>query len=252
MFKTEFQTFQKGDDSIDKYLSRLKSIRDQLIAAGEKISENDLIIATLTGLPREYAIILTIILARESSISLKEFQAQLLNIERDIEGMENTLSHFMAAMYMRGPFSSNFNTNGPRSSTYRNSYGGSQGGGFKKFYNRGKGSNFNQRQRGWQPWSGNNDTRFTIQHECQICQRIGHTALNCFYRHPNSTPNLSECQIRGKHRHIALECYHRGNFAYQCAHPPAFFKCNQTLHINILFLHHFNHHLHIPVLLEMF
>lgn len=73
MLKTEFQTLQKGIDSIDKLLSRLKSIRDQLIVAGEIVSKNDLIIDALAGLPREYAIIRTIILARENTISLKEF-----------------------------------------------------------------------------------------------------------------------------------------------------------------------------------
>lgn len=73
-----------------------------MIDAGEVVSENDLIIVALAGLPREYAIIRTIIFARESSISLKEFRAQLLNTERDIEFMENTLSTFMAAMYVQG------------------------------------------------------------------------------------------------------------------------------------------------------
>lgn len=102
MLKNEFQTLQKGTDSIDKFLSWLKSIRDQLIASGEAISDNDLIIAALAGLPREYAIIRTIILARETSISLKEFCAQLLNTLRDFDNMEHTLSHSMAALYMQG------------------------------------------------------------------------------------------------------------------------------------------------------
>lgn len=75
MLKTEFQTLQKGIDSIDKLLFRLKSIRDQLIVVGEIVSKNDLIIDALAGLPREYAIIRTIILARENTISLKEFRA---------------------------------------------------------------------------------------------------------------------------------------------------------------------------------
>lgn len=79
MLKTEFQTLQKGSDNIDKFLSRLKSVRDQLIAAGEHISKNDLIIAALAGLPKEYATIRTVILARKNTISLKEFRAQLLN-----------------------------------------------------------------------------------------------------------------------------------------------------------------------------
>lgn len=115
MLKTEFQTLQKGIDSIDKFLSRLKSIRDQLIAAGEIVSKNDLIIDALTGLPREYAIIRTIILARENIISLKEFWAQLLNTERDIETTKHTISISMAALYVQGSSSQasqNFSTQG--------------------------------------------------------------------------------------------------------------------------------------------
>ena len=55
--KTELHTIQKGTDSIDKFMLRLKNIIDQLNAAGEFISDNDVIIAGLAGLPKEYAII---------------------------------------------------------------------------------------------------------------------------------------------------------------------------------------------------
>ncbi|XP_050137709.1 uncharacterized protein LOC126614104, partial [Malus sylvestris] len=112
MLKTEFQTLQRGSDSIDKFLSRLKSIRDQLLAAGEHISENDFIIVALAGLPKEYAIIRTVILACENTISLKEFLAQLLKTKRDIETMEHTLSNLMAAMYVQGSSSKVFPNQG--------------------------------------------------------------------------------------------------------------------------------------------
>lgn len=61
-----------------------------------------MIIAALEGLPREYAIIRTVILATETTIYLKEFRAQLLNIEKDVDSLENYLSSTMAAMYMQG------------------------------------------------------------------------------------------------------------------------------------------------------
>ncbi|KAM2181670.1 hypothetical protein TB1_031621 [Malus domestica] len=43
--KTELHTAQKGGDSVDKFLMRLKRIRDQLVSAGEKVTDNDFIIA---------------------------------------------------------------------------------------------------------------------------------------------------------------------------------------------------------------
>lgn len=61
---------------MDKYLLRLKSIREQLTATGEFIFDNDVIIAGLAGLPKEYATIRTVILGKESSISLKKFRAE--------------------------------------------------------------------------------------------------------------------------------------------------------------------------------
>lgn len=49
--KTELHTMQKGGDIIDKYLLRLKALKNQLQVVGEKVSDNDLIIAALFGLP---------------------------------------------------------------------------------------------------------------------------------------------------------------------------------------------------------
>ena len=76
---------QKGGDSINKYLLHLKAIKDQLQAVGEKVFDNDLIIAALTGLPSDYDMIRTVIFARESHITLKEFRDQLIGVERNIE-----------------------------------------------------------------------------------------------------------------------------------------------------------------------
>ncbi|KAM1454643.1 hypothetical protein EV1_004084 [Malus domestica] len=100
--KTEFHTAQKGGDSIDKFLLKLKAIRDQLISAGERVSENDLVIAVLTGLPQEFDMIRTVILARETPISLKDFRAQLLSAELTIDSRVSALTGSMAAMYMNG------------------------------------------------------------------------------------------------------------------------------------------------------
>ncbi|CAN6725999.1 unnamed protein product [Malus baccata var. baccata] len=104
--KTKLHTIQKGTDSIDKYLLRLKNIRDQLTAAGESVSDNDIMIDGLVGLPKEYGVIRTVILARESSLTLKEFRAQLLGVEREIDGEINVLSQMLSAMYVQGSTSS--------------------------------------------------------------------------------------------------------------------------------------------------
>ncbi|XP_070679346.1 uncharacterized protein [Malus domestica] len=100
--KTKLHTIQKRGDSIDRYLLRLKNIREQLTVTRELISDNDVIIAGLAGLPKEYAIIRTVILARESSISLKEFRALLLGAEKEIEGELSGVSHNRYALSTQG------------------------------------------------------------------------------------------------------------------------------------------------------
>ncbi|CAL8091507.1 unnamed protein product [Prunus armeniaca] len=83
--KIEFQTVQKGGDSVERFLLRLKHLRDQLHDAGTKISDDDFIIAALNGLPPEYDIIKTILIARDTPISLKDFRAQLLAAKQTAE-----------------------------------------------------------------------------------------------------------------------------------------------------------------------
>lgn len=56
---------QKKCDAIDKYLLRLKAIKDQLQTAGENVLDNGLIIAALTGLPSDFDMSKTVILARD-------------------------------------------------------------------------------------------------------------------------------------------------------------------------------------------
>lgn len=51
--KTELQTAQKRGDSIECFILRLKHIRDQLNAAGVKISYYDFTIAVFNGLSSE-------------------------------------------------------------------------------------------------------------------------------------------------------------------------------------------------------
>lgn len=48
---------------MENYLLRLKHLKDQLLAAGESVSNNDLIVAALADLPAEYSMIKIVIVA---------------------------------------------------------------------------------------------------------------------------------------------------------------------------------------------
>ncbi|CAN6680567.1 unnamed protein product [Malus baccata var. baccata] len=140
--KTELHTIKKWTDSIEKYILRLKHPKDQLLAAGESIyendlivaalaglpaeynmirtvivaalageniSENDLIIAELAGLPAEYNMIRTIIVTRESPITLKEFHEQLLSAKKIAEKSPYSVQFPISGMYCEGKSSNNGN-----------------------------------------------------------------------------------------------------------------------------------------------
>nr|XP_028945625.1 uncharacterized protein LOC114819977 [Malus domestica] len=121
--KTELHTIKKGADTIEKYLLRLKGLKDQLLVAGETVSDNDLIVASWVGLPFEYNMIKTTIVARESSITLKEFRAQLLSAEKTVEEVQGGLQFPMTGMYSHRE-SSNAATQ--RGQGFNGGYGGDQ------------------------------------------------------------------------------------------------------------------------------
>ncbi|KAB2600341.1 hypothetical protein D8674_010612 [Pyrus ussuriensis x Pyrus communis] len=90
--KTELLIIKKGSDSVEKYMLQIKVLKDQLLAAGEVVSESDLIVAALAGLPAEFNMIRIVIVARETPISLKE----------TAEDSQSTMNFPMSAMYCQG------------------------------------------------------------------------------------------------------------------------------------------------------
>lgn len=55
------------------------------MSAGERITDNDFLIAVLSRLPPEFEMIKIVILARDSPISYKDPRAQLLGAEASIQ-----------------------------------------------------------------------------------------------------------------------------------------------------------------------
>nr|XP_028959251.1 uncharacterized protein LOC114825080 [Malus domestica] len=264
--KVELQTMQKGGDSIDKYLLRLKALKDQLQAAREKVSNNNLIIVALTGLPSNYDTIRTVIFARESLITLKEFRAQLIGVEKSIDARMHSLVQGMSAMFVNAN-SSNEITGSPSgtssssppaqfspnpyysligSSSSQTSYHLSG----NRFQSNGfSGSNSNGRFSGpnnYRPRSnGNYKPRFNGSRSGNNWQSWSGSTSNRFEPVPecqicsqkghvavtclyrnDNGQSVQECQIYGKRGHIALNCRHRGNYAYQGAQPPPSLSAN--------------------------
>ncbi|CAL2260563.1 unnamed protein product [Prunus armeniaca] len=259
--KTKFYTIHKGGDSIDKFLLRLKHIRDQLSTASIKLFDDDIIIAALNGLPPEFDIIKTVLVARDTPISLKDFRAYLLTAEKNIESRITAMHHNMTGLlsveygssshaqapaqhqltastvgtltaHPQSSYSSSTGLNGfktsaplpnvPSSSSHQSFHSSGSSFAFTP-RGRGPGGRFSSNNRGgFSPrFSSNSRNQNQPIPECQICNKRGHTAPNCYYRilESSSSPVL-ECQICGKKGHITLNCYHRSNFAYQGTPPP--------------------------------
>lgn len=99
--KIDLQNIKKGHESIDQYLQRIKDSRDQLAAVGVIISNEDIVIVALRGLPSEYNTTKAVIHGRENLVSLKELRPQLKAEESTLAELHKKI-HLMSAMYAQG------------------------------------------------------------------------------------------------------------------------------------------------------
>jgi hypothetical protein len=82
--KREMSTLRKRDDeSVAEYISRARSLADQIEAAGAEMDEDSILHSVLSGLPAKYDMIVTIMTTADELPSLAEAQAKLLLVEGD-------------------------------------------------------------------------------------------------------------------------------------------------------------------------
>jgi hypothetical protein len=93
--KKQLVTLHLENDSITKYINRAKGIRDQLIAAGMQISEEDVVIHVLSGLPKEYEAVVTF-LEGSDELKLDTVMARLLQVEGRVDRRDHDDRALMA------------------------------------------------------------------------------------------------------------------------------------------------------------
>ncbi|XP_048423743.1 uncharacterized protein LOC125469834 [Pyrus x bretschneideri] len=240
----------KGGDSVDKYLLRLKVIKDKLVAAGEKVSDNDIVIAALTGLPTDFDMIQIVILARETPITLKEFRAQLLGAEKNLETRMQSLVHTMAAMYGNAglptfnPMTSSSGASSASGSAvqFPQTYGygfvapGSSTVGFSQFPSFSQPTGFSQTSNGhnFRPHGNNfqpNGNTFGGQGNRSYGNTIGYKGrgLGDFKPKFNGFKSGNVWSGNTSNRQEVIpefNCRHRGNFSFQGAPPPPSLSAN--------------------------
>ena len=84
----ELSSLKKGDDeSIIKFTSRAKMIRDELAMLGNPVDDNTLALRVLSGLPSEYGMLRTVLENKDVKLVMSDVTAKLLQVEqRNIAG----------------------------------------------------------------------------------------------------------------------------------------------------------------------
>ncbi|KAA8518236.1 hypothetical protein F0562_015710 [Nyssa sinensis] len=198
--KSALHNISKGKDSIDLYIQKIKQARDSLASVSVLIEDEDILIYVLNGLPQEYNAFKTSIRTRSEHITLEEVYAMLKIEEQTIESVhkQNHTSPFPGAM-MASNYRPTFSSNRGYSPFNSSSRGRGRG----RLNNRGRMNSFG---RFHSPNFGQSNPLFSPKQPQQSNQRSN-----------NSQPVV--CQICNKNGHSALDCYHRLDFSYQGKHP---------------------------------
>jgi hypothetical protein len=152
-------TTRKDDMSISEYITKMKSLADEMTSAKKKVDDEELVSYILAGLDEEYNPMVSALLARVKQVSVTEAHTQLLSFENRINLMHG--AHQASANAARrgrvGP--------DPRGR-----------GGFSRGYG----------SQGGAPQSVGRSQNKRFDMMCQVCEKKGHTTLDCWYRYDES------------------------------------------------------------------
>lgn len=132
-----------------KYLAKIQNLTDQLALASEIVSQADIVMHIINGLPSEYGVLATIVRAQSNPISVASLTGLLLaeeivvdsKIKKQRELSETTIA--FSAMHLNPSdtqfptlFTNHGNTHRGRFSRGSFHHGNSRGGGFRGGNNR--------------------------------------------------------------------------------------------------------------------
>jgi hypothetical protein len=155
---------KKGNSSATDYFTKMKGFSDEMVAAGQPITDDELIEYILTGLPTEYESLVTSLITRVESVTIDELYSQLLNFETRMDLVQGG-DQSSANMAGRGGRGNNRGRGGPYHGRGR---GPPNGGG----HGRGQRSNHQ---------GGDSNNKKLDKPICQVCFKEGHTAARCWH-----------------------------------------------------------------------
>jgi hypothetical protein len=74
-------TTRKGNLTVAEYFGKMKSLGDEMAAAGRPLDDEELTEYIITGLDEDYTLLVSVLCARVEPISISELYLQLLNFE---------------------------------------------------------------------------------------------------------------------------------------------------------------------------
>ncbi|KAL5765255.1 hypothetical protein ACOSQ2_017849 [Xanthoceras sorbifolium] len=131
--KQQLQSLKKGSNTISEYFLKVKSIGNGLRAAGQAVSDCDLLLNVLNALGHDYDPVVVLV-SQQHSISLLETRYMLLIHEQRID-------HLNSAVHVDVSPSANFlsnNSSNTNNSSNRNNNRGDQNNGGRNSGNRGR------------------------------------------------------------------------------------------------------------------
>ncbi|KAF7827163.1 Retrovirus-related Pol polyprotein from transposon TNT 1-94 [Senna tora] len=188
LLKIQLKNTKKGSKSISEYPLSIKKIVDELNSMGAPVSAHEHTKCIFYGLPREYESFVTNVSLRGDEYSVVEVEALLLTQETRIEWFKESTEPVSTNVAQTQ--SSNRNqtqNNRPPNMQYNNN--NQRNPNFNRGGYKGSSNNFNRgRGRGRMPTNNNNNGNQwpTSRPQCQVCERTGHLAVNCYHSSNNS------------------------------------------------------------------
>ena len=202
--KRDLNNIKKNIDSISVYMQKIKECKDKLEAVGVIMEDEELLHIVLDGLPQNFYHLCSTMRTRSDDVSFEQLLVLLTAEEKSLKlNAKATQEPSLLTMLGTGPrYNNSSSTPIPQFNAHSNRGG------------RGGRSN-NYRGRGGRNFNNNNN-------------RGGSTSPSFNSYSANSSPfnnsiiansQRPTCQICYKMGHTAIDCYHRMNFTYQGRHP---------------------------------
>uniref|UniRef100_A0A2N9H307 Uncharacterized protein n=1 Tax=Fagus sylvatica TaxID=28930 RepID=A0A2N9H307_FAGSY len=165
----QLATLKKGDSSITDYFHKFTQLADTLAAVDQPLPPHEALSFLLAGLGSDYDSLVTSVKTQLHPMSLEDLYGHML-------GHELRLAQHQPAVDL-STVSANFIHKGTLS---RGGRGGRSTSNFNS--NRGGGRSYFSTSRG----RGRGRQNYSNRPVCQVCQKPGHVALQCYHRFDNS------------------------------------------------------------------